>query len=133
MRDVCTGTNKGMTIVENTANGTLQTLKNRFKDCQYVDGNLEINGLDNEEFYNADLSFLNSIREVTGYVLIANVYAQNVTLESLTIIRGDTLFIPPKHNSTESKGYALFVTLNYKLASDSIGMRLLGLRNLTGG
>lgn len=139
MRDVCTGTNAGMTIVEDTMERKIQALKNRYEDCQYVDGNLEITGLDSEEFYNTDLSFLNSIREVTGYVLIANVYAQNVTLENLTIIRGDTLFTPHKTTSnssndaaTQNQGYALFVSLNYRRESDSIGMRLLGLRNLTG-
>jgi len=134
---VCTGTNAGMTIVEDTPTRKIQSLKNRYQGCQYVDGNLEITGLDTEEFYDADLSFLNSIREVTGYVLIANVYAQNVTLENLTIIRGDRLFSPDTTNvntsdSTTQRGYALFVSLNYMRGSDSIGMRLLGLRNLTG-
>lgn len=125
-----------MTIVDDTMDRKIQALKNRYENCQYVDGNLEITGLDSEEFYNTDLSFLNSIREVTGYVLIANVYAQNVTLENLTIIRGDTLFTPHQSsgNSTDDgeQGYALFVSLNYRSGSDSIGMRLLGLKNLTG-
>lgn len=126
-----------MTSVDDTPERKLQALRNRYENCQYVDGNLEITGLDSEAFYNADLSFLNSIREVTGYVLIANVYVQNVTLENLTIIRGDTLFQIEETtggNSTVQKkgGYALFVSLNYRKESDSIGMRLLGLRNLTG-
>lgn len=136
VRDVCTGTNAGMTIVEDTPERKIQALKNRYENCQYVDGNLEITGLDSEEFYDTDLSFLNSIREVTGYVLIANVYAQNVTLENLTIIRGDTLFKPHKTNDTsddqQSRGYSLFVSLNYRRDSSVIGMKLLGLRNLTG-
>ena len=139
VRDVCTGTNAGMTIVEDTKERKIQALKNRYENCQYVDGNLEITGLDSEEYYNEDLSFLNSIREVTGYVLIANVYAQNVTLENLTIIRGDTLFVPPPKTNvnetsapSQTRGYSLFVSLNYRRESDSIGMRLLGLRNLTG-
>ncbi|XP_067930070.1 epidermal growth factor receptor-like isoform X2 [Watersipora subatra] len=135
VKDVCTGTNGGMAIVEDTMERKIQALKNRYEKCQYVDGNLEITGLDSDEFYNTDLSFLNSIREVTGYVLIANVYAQNVTLENLTIIRGDTLYTPDNErtqdNSTQQSGYALFVSLNYKPESDSIGMRLLGLKNLT--
>jgi len=124
-----------------TVQNKIQTLRNRYEGCQYVDGNLEITGLDHEDYYNADLSFLNSIKEVTGYVLIANVYAQNVTLQNLTIIRGDTLFTPqnmnnvmPTGNNSQSlpKGYSLFVSLNYQSGSDTIGMRLLGLRNLTG-
>lgn len=143
VRDVCTGTNAGMTSMESSVERKIQALKNRYENCQYVDGNLEITGLDSEEFYNVDLSFLNSIREVTGYVLIANVYVQNVTLENLTIIRGDTLFhieetvgsngTADEHTSgPKDDGYALFVSLNYKKDSDTVGMRLLGLRNLTG-
>lgn len=79
--------------------------------------------------------------QVTGYVLIANVYVQNVTLENLRIIRGDTLFVPHSSSSQTTqnlttpqvqKGYALFVSLNFMPASESIGMRLLGLKKLTG-
>lgn len=78
-------------------------------------------------------------------MLIANVYVQNVTLQNLTIIRGDTLFRPNNlavysHNITNTqqqqtshgRGYALFVSLNFMPSSDAIGMRLLGLKNLTG-
>lgn len=128
--------------MDGTVERKIQALRNRYENCQYVDGNLEITGLDSEEFYNVDLSFLNSIREVTGYVLIANVYVQNVTLENLTIIRGDTLFHIEEtissngsnqvHTRQRDDGYALFVSLNYKKDSDTVGMRLLGLRNLTG-
>ena len=133
VRDVCSGTYDGVTIVEDTRERKIQALRNRYEKCQYVDGNLEITGLDSEEYYNEDLSFLNSIREVTGYVLIANVYAQNVTLENLAIIRGDTLFVPDtKSKERSSEGYALFVSQNYRRESSSIGMRLLGLKNLTG-
>lgn len=147
MRDTCQGTNAGMSSNKITnsdeAENKLKFLQNRFGGCQYVDGNLEIVGLDSEALYNADLSFLNSIKEVTGYVLIANVYVQNLTLENLTIIRGDKLFQSPSSggmpdggqheaNDRGSSGYALFVSLNYLKLSDSIGMRLLGLRSLTG-
>ena len=120
----------GVTIVEDTKERKIQALKSRYENCQYVDGNLEITGLDSEEYYNEDLSFLNSIREVTGYVLIANVYAQNVTLENLTIIRGDTLYVPDtKSKKRSSEGYALFVSYNSRT---DIGMRFLDLRSLAG-
>lgn len=75
-------------------------------------------------------------------MLIASVYVQNVTLQNLTIIRGDTLFRPdsqeiPGHNLTSMQpmndhAYALFVSFNFMPSSDAIGMRLLGLKNLTG-
>ena len=141
VRDTCQGTNTAMSRSNDNSENKLRFLKNRYGGCQYVDGNLEIGGLDSESFYNEDLSFLNSIREVTGYVLIANVYVRNLTLENLTIIRGDKLFRPPSGaidnaspdgTNRESAGYALFVSLNYKKFSDSIGMKLLGLRSLTG-
>ena len=83
------------------------------------------------------------LTQVTGYVLIANVFVKNVTLTSLTLIRGDTLFKPPvqvringtnttRNAQKQSKGYALFVSLNFKASSNAIGMRLLGLSSLTG-
>jgi len=66
------------------------------------------------------------------------VYVQNVTLENLRIIRGDSLYQPlnTSFNSSrvsstpQSNGYALFVSHNYM--SPSIGLRLLGLTKLTG-
>ncbi|KAF6039827.1 Egfr [Bugula neritina] len=135
--DVCQGTSNKLRGIGDTPQSRLSALENRYTGCQYVDGNLEIVGLNHQDFYNKDLSFLSSIREVTGYVLIANVYVQNVTLENLRIIRGDSLYQPlnTSFNSSrvsstpQSNGYALFVSHNYM--SPSIGLRLLGLTKLT--
>lgn len=76
---------------------------------------------------------------MTGYVLIANVFVHNVTLEGLKLIRGDTLYYPPAlslsggtRNTTNRRGYALYVSLNFERGSDTIGMRLLGLKKLAG-
>jgi hypothetical protein len=54
-----------------------------------VDGNLEITWIQNNTY---DLSFLQHIREVTGYVLISHVDVEHVRLPRLQIIRGRTLF-----------------------------------------
>ena len=56
-----------------------------------------------------DLSFLQHIREVTGYVLISHVDVTNIVLPSLQIIRGRTLF---KLNVYDDDEFALIVTLS---------------------
>ena len=66
-----------------------KNLRDRYTNCTYVDGNLEITWIQNETY---DLSFLQHIREVTGYVLISHVDIKNVKLPRLQIIRGRTLF-----------------------------------------
>lgn len=65
---------------------------------------------------------LQSIREVTGYVLVALNQFDYLPLENLRIIRGTKLY--------EGR-YALAIFLNYR--RDGVcGLRQLGLRNLTG-
>ncbi|CAG0915351.1 unnamed protein product [Notodromas monacha] len=81
-----------------------QNLRDRYTNCTFVDGNLEITWLNDE---NMDLSFLENIREVTGYVLISHVNVRNVILPRLQIIRGRTLFKLPVHGE-----FALAVTLS---------------------
>jgi hypothetical protein len=55
--------------------------KRTYTNCTYVDGNLEITFLDGPDD-DYDLSFLQSIEEVSGYVLIYSVYAQDLHLIS---------------------------------------------------
>lgn len=57
---------------------------------------------------NLDLSFLEQIREVTGYVLISHVDVKRIILPKLMIIRGRNLF---KLNVRNEK-FALMVTLS---------------------
>ncbi|KAJ8970168.1 hypothetical protein NQ317_000777 [Molorchus minor] len=82
-----------------------RNLKDRYTNCTYVDGNLELTWLQDE---NLDLSFLQYIREVTGYVLISHVDIKRIVLPRLQIIRGRTLF---KMNVREEE-FALIVTLS---------------------
>jgi L1 cell adhesion molecule len=70
-----------------------------------VDGNLELTWIKDE---NQDLSFLQYIREVTGYVLISHVDVPRIVLPRLQIIRGRTLFKLNIHD----KDFALLVTLS---------------------
>jgi len=83
-----------------------QNLRNHYTNCTYVDGNLELTWL---QFEHLDLTFLQSIREVTGYVLISHVDVRRVVLPALQIIRGRTLF---KTNVLYDEGFALIVTLS---------------------
>lgn len=82
-----------------------QNLRDRYTNCTYVDGNLELTWLQDK---NLDLSFLQFIREVTGYVLISHVDVKRIVLPSLQIIRGRTLF---KLNVRDEE-FALMVTLS---------------------
>ncbi|XP_008214045.1 epidermal growth factor receptor isoform X2 [Nasonia vitripennis] len=100
---ICIGTNGRMSVPSNKQHH-YRNLRDRYTNCTYVDGNLEITWLQDEKF---DLSFLQYIREVTGYVLISHVDVPKMVLPRLQIIRGRTLF---KVN-IDANEYALFVTM----------------------
>jgi L1 cell adhesion molecule len=55
-----------------------------------VDGNLELTWLQDE---NLDLSFLQHIREVTGYVLISQVDVTRIVLPSLQVKNVASFFL----------------------------------------
>jgi len=101
---VCIGTNGRMSVPSNRDHH-YRNLRDRYTNCTYVDGNLELTWLKDE---NQDLSFLQYIREVTGYVLISHVDVPRIVLPRLQIIRGRTLF---KLNIYD-KDFALLVTLS---------------------
>ena len=63
-----------------------------------------------------------SIREVTGYVLVALNQFDYLPLENLRIIRGTKMY---------EDRYALAIFLNYR-RDGNFGLRQLGLKNLTG-
>uniref|UniRef100_A0A671YNM5 Receptor protein-tyrosine kinase n=1 Tax=Sparus aurata TaxID=8175 RepID=A0A671YNM5_SPAAU len=92
-----------------------ETLKLLYTGCKVVHGNLEITHLHG----NPDLSFLQGIVEVQGYVLVAQVSVSLVPLDNLRIIRGSQLY---------NTSYALAV-LDNTLAGQ--GLRTLRLRSLT--
>ena len=82
-----------------------RNLKDRYTNCTYVEGNLELTWIQDK---NMDLSFLQHIREVTGYVLISHVDVERIVLPSLQVIRGRTLFRLNVHDDE----FALMVTLS---------------------
>uniref|UniRef100_A0AAR2ITW3 Receptor protein-tyrosine kinase n=1 Tax=Pygocentrus nattereri TaxID=42514 RepID=A0AAR2ITW3_PYGNA len=93
------------------------TLRKFYENCEVVMGNLEITSIER----NRNLNFLKSIREVTGYVLVALNQFDYLPLENLRIIRGTKLY--------EGR-YALAIFLNYR-RDGYFGLRQLGLKNLT--
>ncbi|KAJ8922134.1 hypothetical protein NQ315_004068 [Exocentrus adspersus] len=101
---ICIGTNGRMSVPSNRDHH-YRNLKDRYTNCTYVDGNLELTWLQEQ---NLDLSFLQYIREVTGYVLISHVDIKRIVLPRLQIIRGRTLF---KMNVRDEE-FALIVTLS---------------------
>ncbi|CAM9947244.1 unnamed protein product [Bubo scandiacus] len=113
---VCAGTLNGLSVTGD-AQHQYQTLHKMYNNCEIVMGNLEIVLIDHTQ----DLSFLQTIREVTGYILIAmNIFA-SLPLQNLRVIRGTQFY--------EEK-FALFVLLNYN-HNTSHALRQLGLNQLT--
>uniref|UniRef100_A0A8C6SNV3 Receptor protein-tyrosine kinase n=1 Tax=Neogobius melanostomus TaxID=47308 RepID=A0A8C6SNV3_9GOBI len=92
-----------------------ETLKLLYTGCQVVHGNLEITHLHG----NPDLSFLQGIVEVQGYVLVAHVSVDLLPLDNLRIIRGSNLY---------NGSFALAVLENSHAGR---GLRTLRLRSLT--
>ena len=126
---VCLGTNTGLGHQGDEAH-RYNNYKQRYTNCTFVDGNLELVFLDYEDNY--DLSFLQDIKEVTGYVLIVGVHAQYVPLTNLRIIRGRTLFSPERGNTEASNRYSLYIALNYGKFSRTVGLQELRFKHLYG-
>uniref|UniRef100_A0A9J8D518 Receptor protein-tyrosine kinase n=1 Tax=Cyprinus carpio carpio TaxID=630221 RepID=A0A9J8D518_CYPCA len=116
-QSVCSGTDNKLSTLSDL-DQQYKTLRKFYENCEVVMGNLEITSIER----NRNLSFLKSIREVTGYVLVALNQFDYLPLENLRIIRGTKLY--------EGR-YALAIFLNYR-RDGSFGLRQLGLKNLTG-
>ncbi|KAF1382426.1 hypothetical protein PFLUV_G00143660 [Perca fluviatilis] len=113
---VCAGTENKLSTLSDLEQ-QYRTLRKYYENCEVVMGNLEITSIDRSR----DLTFLRSIREVTGYVLVALNQFDYLPLENLRIIRGTKLY---------EDRYSLAIFLNYRRDGNS-GLRQLGLRNLT--
>ncbi|XP_023687634.2 receptor tyrosine-protein kinase erbB-3a isoform X1 [Paramormyrops kingsleyae] len=113
---VCTGTQNSLSM---TGNSDVQynIMKDMYTGCEIVMGNLEITHMEQ----NRNFSFLQSIREVTGYILIAINQFSYLPLEQLRVIRGTTLY---------EDRWALAVLVNYQKDGHQ-GLRELGFTRLT--
>lgn len=122
-RNVCQGTSNKLTLLAQP-DDHYRTIARMYTNCTVVLENLEITYI--QEYH--DLSFLRSIEEVSGYVLIGLNYVSVIPLENLRLIRGHTLF---------DNKYALAVMSNYhrndssENSSITGGLRELPLINLT--
>uniref|UniRef100_A0A8C1VUB4 Receptor protein-tyrosine kinase n=1 Tax=Cyprinus carpio TaxID=7962 RepID=A0A8C1VUB4_CYPCA len=114
---MCQGANNKLALL-GTVDDHYQILVKMYSNCTVVLENLEITYMTEKH----DLSFLRSIQEVGGYVLIGINTAPRIPLENLRIIRGHSLY--------DSK-YALAVLLNYN-NSIGQGVNQLPLTSLTG-
>lgn len=86
----CIGTSNRLSGLENRTSHYLNLVE-RYRNCSHVIGNLEITWLV-ENDGPLDLSFLESIREIDGYLMIAYVKAERIRLPNLQIIRGRETF-----------------------------------------
>ncbi|XP_021342563.1 epidermal growth factor receptor-like isoform X1 [Mizuhopecten yessoensis] len=117
---VCSGTNEGMSTA-GSESFRYHNLKKHYTNCTYIDGNLEIQEIGSDR----DLSFLETIVEVRGYVLVYAVFTPTLPLKRLRIIRGSELF------TYNNGSYSLFVVLNGIVSNTTtVGMKELGLRSL---
>uniref|UniRef100_A0A669QG13 Receptor protein-tyrosine kinase n=1 Tax=Phasianus colchicus TaxID=9054 RepID=A0A669QG13_PHACC len=113
---LCAGTENKLSSLSDLEQ-QYRALRKYYENCEVVMGNLEITSIE----HNRDLSFLRSIREVTGYVLVALNQFEYLPLENLRIVRGTKLY---------EDRYALAIFLNYR-KDGNFGLRELGLKNLT--
>uniref|UniRef100_A0A4W5N2F0 receptor protein-tyrosine kinase n=1 Tax=Hucho hucho TaxID=62062 RepID=A0A4W5N2F0_9TELE len=98
-KKVCQGVTNRFSLLGSKEDHYLNMVKT-YSNCTVVLENLEVTYM--EDYH--DLSFLRSIQEVGGYVLIALNTANRIPLDNLRIIRGHTLY---------DSGFALAVVLNY--------------------
>jgi len=102
--------------------------RNMYENCTTVTSNLELVHIRPTSGSEIDLSFLDNIREVYGYVLVASNYVSRISLPSLRVIRGLVQFDP--HSRGEA--FSLYVAGNYD-PDGNMGLRVLELPSLRGG
>ncbi|XP_056158077.1 receptor tyrosine-protein kinase erbB-3-like isoform X2 [Lampris incognitus] len=113
---VCSGTWNALSV-SGSSEMQYKLMKEMYDGCEIVMGNLEITMMEHWR----DFSFLKSIREVTGYILIAINQFSRLPLDHLRVIRGTTLY---------DGRFALAVLLNYQ-KNGRHGLQELGLPCLT--
>ncbi|XP_015474161.1 epidermal growth factor receptor isoform X1 [Parus major] len=115
-KKVCQGTNNKLTQLGHVEDH-FTSLQRMYNNCEVVLSNLEITYVE----HNRDLSFLKTIQEVAGYVLIALNMVDVIPLENLQIIRGNVLY---------DNSYALAVLSNYHM-NKTQGLRQLPMKRLS--
>ncbi|XP_075777832.1 epidermal growth factor receptor isoform X1 [Pelodiscus sinensis] len=117
-KKVCQGTSNKLTLL-GSVEGHFASLQRMYNNCEVVLGNLEITYVARDY----DLSFLKTIQEVAGYVLIALNNVDSIPLTSLQIIRGNVLY---------DNLYALAILSNYDTSTgETSGLRELPMKHLS--
>ncbi|XP_010897658.3 melanoma receptor tyrosine-protein kinase [Esox lucius] len=111
-KKVCQGTSNKLTQL-GTEDEHYNSMVRMYSNCSVVLENLELTYT--QDYH--DLTFLKSIQEVGGYVLIAYNNAANISLENLRLIRGHSVF---------QDKYALVVMSNYKKKDSSVSLSYIG-------
>lgn len=121
---VCAGTSVGFS----SNRKDYEKWRSIYSNCIYVDGNVEINMFDTyseddvlSEYalktnytFEYDFSFLDDIREITGYLLIhGNINLKTLRFKNLSLIRGKSLL----YNST----FSLYIENNVMLETLDLG------------
>nr|AAB28540.1 Epidermal Growth Factor Receptor, EGF-R {extracellular domain} [chickens, Peptide Partial, 599 aa] [Gallus gallus] len=115
-KKVCQGTNNKLTQLGHVEDH-FTSLQRMYNNCEVVLSNLEITYVE----HNRDLTFLKTIQEVAGYVLIALNMVDVIPLENLQIIRGNVLY---------DNSFALAVLSNYHM-NKTQGLRELPMKRLS--
>jgi hypothetical protein len=102
---VCYGTANGFSL-SGSQMFHYQRMRKRYTGCTFLHGNLEITHLESRKGMTFDLSFLETIEVVTGYVLIFNNDVDVIPLTNLVHVRGETQF------SYKGNNYAFSVILS---------------------
>ncbi|XP_045205394.2 epidermal growth factor receptor-like isoform X2 [Mercenaria mercenaria] len=118
-KKICRGSSEGL-VRHGDFNHQYLQYKNRYTNCSYVDGNLEITSLEGSY----DLGFLKDIEEIDGYLLIVNVYSNYLNLTNLRIIRGNELF------PFRIGHFSMYIALNYNPKNISQGLLELQFKSL---
>ena len=96
--------------------------------------NLEIVGLrlasgQNQSY---DMSFLDSIEEVHGYVLLANNHVDVFPLKNLRVIHGQKQYITSRRDYSRNYSLSLYVLSNVMHESMDVGLKEIHLNSLHG-
>ncbi|KAH9495762.1 hypothetical protein Btru_013261 [Bulinus truncatus] len=119
----CYGTTVGFGY-SGTLEFHFQHMKKRYTGCTYIHGNLEVTNLVDPKL-NYDLSFLKTIRYVSGYVLIGLITEVDIIpLDSLQVVRGNNTF------KIMGDDYSFVVVLTSRNDEKSSGLKEIHLPQL---
>lgn len=125
----CQGTVYGLTIEHKALDLRYKDYRNWYENCTLIRDNLEITFIETID-PQYDFSFLNTIREVNGYVIIYGNYLDRIPLNGLRIIRGWKTYREKVNNVFHN--LSLYVGWNRDRHNEANGLKELQLTSLVG-